>query len=115
MSAWSWLDAMIRQYGVQLLFTAARVIGFGLSLWLTVVVVNWYRNRDERRNVNEKARKIIVRTRADRDYWRQQAEDAERLAGDRLAIIRASMAAINHAGVQLRGATDAGDEPVVQG
>ncbi len=104
MTAWLWLDAMIRQYGVQLLFTVARGVGFALSIWLTVVVVNWYRNRDERRNVDEKARKIIEARTTERDYWKRRATEAETLAGDRLAIIRASTASMNHAALQLQGA-----------
>ena len=57
----AWLEAMIRQYGVQLLFAIARVIGFAVVIGLTVVVVNWRRDRDERRNVGEKEREIIER------------------------------------------------------
>ncbi len=99
-----WLDAMIRQYGVRLLFTVARGVGFALSIWLTVVVVNWYRDLNEKRNVGEKERKIIEDKTRDRDYWRRRAEEAEALAGDRLAIIRASTASMNHAALQLQGA-----------
>ncbi|MEA3224364.1 MAG: hypothetical protein U9Q07_00310 [Planctomycetota bacterium] len=109
MSVMSWLDAMIRQYGVQLLFTVARVIGFGLSIWLTVVITNWYRDRDEKRNIEKKPQRLIEHYRGDRDYWRHRAEDAEKLAGNRLATIRASMASMHHAAMQLRGAGD--DEP----
>lgn len=107
----AWLSVMIRQYGVQLLFTVARVIGFVLMLGLTVVVVNWRRDRDEKRNVDEKARRIIEAKIADRDYWKRRAMDAEALAGDRLAIIRVVTAGIGRAAVQLRGAGDAETEP----
>lgn len=110
MSAWSWLDAMIRQYGVQLLFIVARVIGFGVSLWLTVVVTNWYRDRDEKRNVGEKERKIIEGLNADRDYWSGRAHAAEALAGDRLATIRGIAASLSNASLQLSGALHGGKE-----
>ena len=112
MRASAWLSAMILQYGVRMLFAFALCLGFALSIWLTVVVVNWYRDRDERRNVDEKSQRIITAKTSERDYWHRRCEDAEALAGKRLAIIRASTAAINHAGIQLRGATDAEDVPV---
>ncbi len=47
MTGWMWLNAMIRQYGVQLLFAIARVIGFAISILWTIVIVNWFRDRDE--------------------------------------------------------------------
>lgn len=111
-SEWAWLDAMIRQYGVQLLFTVARTIGFGLTIWLTVVVTNWYRDRDEKRNISIKGLAIIRERKRERDHWKRRAEDAETLAGDRLAIIRASTASMHHAALQLRGAGDAEAAPV---
>lgn len=104
MTGWMWLDAMIRQYGVQLLFAIARVIGFAISILWTIVIVNWFRDRDEKRNVGEKERKIIEDLKGDRDYWKRRATEAETLAGDRLAIIRASTASMNHAALQLQGA-----------
>ena len=115
MSEWAWLSAMIRQYGVRLLFTVARVIGFVFSIWLTTVVVNLYRDRDEKRNVDTKAQRIIEAKTSERDYWKRRAQDAETLAGDRLAIIRASTASMNHAAMQLRGAGDAAEPRKVQG
>ncbi len=108
----SWLSAMIREYGVQVLFAVARTIGFALTIWLTVVIVNLYRDRDERRNIGEKERKIIEARTQDRDDWRQQCEEAKALAGGRLAIIRTVMGGIGRAAVQLRGAGDAKAEPV---
>lgn len=112
MREWAWLSAMIQQYGVQLLFTIARVIGFVLSMLLTIVIVNWYRDRDERRNIDVKARRIIDEKRRERDYWHKRCFDAEALAGDRLAIIRASTASMHNAALQLRGAGDADEPPV---
>ena len=105
-----WLDAMLRQYGVRLLFTAARVVGMGLTIWLTVVVTNWYRDRNEKRNVGEKERKIIEGLKGDRDYWSERAHSAEALAGDRLATIRASAASISNGALQLSGALHGGKE-----
>jgi len=102
-NARSWLDAMIRQYGVQLLFTVARVIGFGLSMWLTVVVVNWYRDRDERRNVDEKARRIIAARTAERDRWRAQCKAIERVAARRRGAMRAALPQLSGAMTQLVG------------
>lgn len=103
----SWLSAMIRQYGVQVLFAVGRAAGLALTIWLTVVVVNKYRDHDERRNVGEKERRIIEALTQDRDDWRQRCEEAEELANDRLALIRSVMAGIGRAAVQLRGAGDA--------
>lgn len=105
-----WLKVIIRQYNVQLLFIVARVLGFGVSLWFTVVVVNWYRDRDEKRNVDEKARRIIIERTAERDYWKHRAKDTEALAGGRLAVIRASIASINNAALQLTGAIHRADK-----
>lgn len=103
-AASAWLDVMIRQYGVQLLFTGTRMIGLGLTLWLTVAVTNWRRDRDERRNIGEKERVIIERLKQERDRWKLSAEESQRIADDRLAIIRVVTAGIGRAAVQLRGA-----------
>lgn len=99
-----WLTAMIVSHGVDILFAMGRGIVFALAIWLTVVIVNWHRDRDERRNVDEKAQAIIKARTEERDYWRERAEAAEAKAGERLAIIRASMGAVSHAAMQLRGA-----------
>ena len=106
----AWLDAMIRQYGVQLLFTVARGIGYVLSILMTIFIVNKWRDRDERRNVDEKARRIIATRTAERDDWKQRCKDAERLAGRRLGSMRAALTELSNASVQLVGAGD--DEPV---
>ena len=105
-----WLSAMIRQYGVQLLFTVAQVIGFALSIWVTVVVVNWHRDRDERRNVDEKARKIIEARTAEREAWKARAKKAERLAGNRLASMRAALMELGSVTVQLIETGDVEDK-----
>ena len=105
MSAASWFDAMIRQYGVQLLFTVARVVGLAVTVWLTVVATNWYRDRDEKRNIDAKARRVITAKTVSKNAWKRRALAAEALAGDRLAIIRAATASMNNAAIQLRGAT----------
>lgn len=99
-----WLTAMIISHGVDILFAMGRGIVFALAIWLTVVIVNWHRDRDERRNVGEKEQRIIKARTEELDYWRKRARAAEATAGDRLAIIRASMGAVSHAAMQLRGA-----------
>lgn len=95
---------MIVSHGVDILFAMGRGIVFALAIWLTVVIVNLVRDRDERRNVGEKEARIIKARTEERDYWRERAEAAEAKAGERLAIIRASMGAVSHAAMQLRGA-----------
>ena len=107
MSEWAWLDVMIRQYGVQLLFTVARVIGFVLAMLLTIVVVNWCRDRDERRNIDEKARRIIAARTAERESWKARCKTAERVAGRRLGAMRAALTELSNATVQL---IEAGDD-----
>lgn len=99
-----WLTAMIVSHGVDILFAMGRGIVFALAIWLTVVIVNWVRDRDERRNVGEKEARIIKARTEERDYWRERAEAAEAKAGERLATIRATMVSLNMAEVQLRGA-----------
>lgn len=103
MSEWAWLDAMIRQYGVQLLFTVARGIGYVLSILMTIFVVNKWRDRDERRNVDEKARRIIAARTAERDRWRAQCKAIERVAARRLGAMRAAIPELTNGLTQLVG------------
>jgi len=83
-----------------------------LAILLTIVIVNKYRDRDERRNIDEKARRIIAARTAEGEAWKARAKKAERLAGRRLGSMRAALTELSNATVQL---VEAGDnEPPSQ-
>jgi len=121
MRALQWIWNMKLEIGLHLAYTVANVLVYLAAIALIVFVVNKLRDRDERRNVGVKERRIINKYRLRAAYWRRRCEDAERLAGSRLAIIRCAMVdvgsaqkSLTFASMQLRGSEEHEEELILR-
>jgi uncharacterized ion transporter superfamily protein YfcC len=81
--------------GPPMLWIVLRSLIYLASIWLTWIIANWARDRDERRNVDAKAQRIIGALQAELKSERHYRQEYERLAKDRVGVIRAAAASLS--------------------
>jgi uncharacterized ion transporter superfamily protein YfcC len=81
--------------GPPMLWIALRVLLYLVSIWLTWIIANVVRDRDERRNVDAKAQSIIGSLKAELRNERYYRQKYERIAQDQIGVIRAAAASLS--------------------